>query len=393
MKKLLLVIPENSYKSNDFVTSAEKLDLDFLVITDSQQVSGQFSDTVIIHSFDKELENDVREKLQDVTHILPVDHSALKFSAYLVDLLNAKGNNTKSINTAINKFDSRKIFNSISEIKIQNAIVKKIEDIEQFINENGTSVLKPIYGTASKSVIKVESFQENKAEVEKLMQDCSDQDLIIEEFVDGSEYALEGNLINSELNKIVIFDKPINYKEPYFEESLYIAPTEIPDKTQKEIVNLIGKACKKLGLENGPVHVEFKIHNKEIFIIEINPRMIGGLCSRCLSFGLFKTSLEEIALHAFLNNELKSIDLLSNFVGVLMIPTPISGKFISINKNELESIPNVSGVEITVSENSNLLEPPFGDKYLGFVFSQGDSKEKVMESLTLALDLANPIIK
>ena len=393
MKKLLLVIPENSYKSNDFVTSAEKLDLDFLVITDSQQVSGQFSDTVIIHSFDKELENDVKEKLQDVTHILPVDHSALKFSAYLVDLLNAKGNNTKSINTAMNKFESRNIFNSISEIKIQNAIVNKIEDIEIFINENGTSVLKPIYGTASKSVIKVESFQENKAEVEKLMQDCSDQDLIIEEFVDGSEYALEGNLINSELNKIIIFDKPINYKEPYFEESIYIAPTEIPDKTQKEIVNLIGKACKKLGLENGPVHVEFKIHNKEIFIIEINPRMIGGLCSRCLSFGLFKTSLEEIALHAFLNNELKSIDLLSNFVGVLMIPTPISGKFISINKNELESIPNVSGVEITVSENSNLLEPPFGDKYLGFVFSQGDSKEKVMESLTLALDLANPIIK
>ena len=393
MKKLLLVIPENSYKSNDFVTSAEKLDLDFLVITDSQQVSGQFSDTVIIHSFDEELENDVKEKLQDVTHILPVDHSALKFSAYLVDLLKAKGNNTKSINTAMNKFESRNIFNSISEIKIQNAIVNKIEDIEKFVNENGTSVLKPIYGTASKSVIKVESFQENKAEVEKLMQDCSDQDLIIEEFVDGSEYALEGNLINSELNKIVIFDKPISYKEPYFEESIYIAPTEIPDKTQKEIVNLIGKACKKLGLENGPVHVEFKIHNKEIFIIEINPRMIGGLCSRCLSFGLFKTSLEEIALHAFLNNELKSIDLLSNFVGVLMIPTPISGKFISINKNELESIPNVSGVEITVSENSNLLEPPFGDKYLGFVFSQGDSKEKVMESLTLALDLANPIIK
>ena len=393
MKKLLLVIPENSYKSNDFVTSAEKLDLDFLVITDSQQVSGQFSDTVIIHSFDEELENDVKEKLQDVTHILPVDHSALKFSAYLVDLLKAKGNNTKSINTAMNKFESRNIFNSISEIKIQNAIVNKIEDIEIFINENGTSVLKPIYGTASKSVIKINSFKENKAAVEKLMQDCSDQDLIIEEFVDGSEYALEGNLINSELNKIIIFDKPINYKEPYFEESIYIAPTEIPDKTQKEIVNLIGKACKKLGLENGPVLVEFNIHNKEIFIFERNQRMIGGLCSRCLSFGLFKTSLEEIALHAFLNNELKSIDLLSNFVGVLMIPTPISGKFISINKNELESIPNVSGVEITVSENSNLLEPPFGDKYLGFIFSQGDSKEKVMDSLTLALNLANPIIK
>ncbi len=362
MKKLLLVIPENSYKSNDFVTAAEKLDLNFLVITDSQQVSGQFSDTVIIHSFNKELENDVREKLKDVTHILPVDHSALKFSAYLVDLLNVKGNNTKSINNAMNKLESRNIFNSISEIKIQNAIVKTIEDIDLFLNENGTSVLKPIYGTASKSVIKIHSIKENKTAVEKLMQDCSDQDLIIEEFVDGSEYALEGNLINSELNKIIIFDKPINYKEPYFEESIYIAPTEIPDETQKEIVNLIGKACKELGLENGPVHVEFKIH-------------------------------KNVALHAFLNDELKSIELLSNFVGVLMIPTPASGKFISINKSELENINNVSGVEITVSENSDLLEPPFGDKYLGFVFSQGESKEKVMESLTLAMNLANPIIK
>ena len=80
MKKLLLVIPENSYKSNDFVTSAEKLDIDFLVITDSQQVSGQFSDTVIIHSFDKQIDDDTKQKLKDITHVLPVDHSAINLN-------------------------------------------------------------------------------------------------------------------------------------------------------------------------------------------------------------------------------------------------------------------------------------------------------------------------
>ena len=180
MKKLLLVIPENSYKSNDFVTSAEKLDIDFLVITDSQQVSGQFSDTVIIHSFDKQIDDDTKQKLKDITHVLPVDHSALKFSSYLVDLLNAKGNNSISINNAMNKFKSRNIFNSISKIKIQNKVVKNIEDIELFVNKNGPSVLKPIYGTASKSVIKIKNLQENRIEIEKLMEDCSDQNLIIE---------------------------------------------------------------------------------------------------------------------------------------------------------------------------------------------------------------------
>mgnify|MGYP001333070106 FL=1 len=393
MKKLLLVIPENSYKSNDFVVAAEKLGIDFLIITDSEQVSSKFSDTVIINKFDAELNNNNLKKLKDVTHVLPVDHSALKFSGYLVDLLEVKGNKLESINLSMNKYESRKIFNSLLDIKVNNEIIKNIDDVNTFINKNGTSVLKPIYGTASKSVLKINNVEKNKEQIEKLMQDCFDQDLVIEEYIDGKEYALEGTIINSELKKIVIFDKPVEYKHPYFEESIYITPSELSSEAEKRVVSIVDKACKKIGLEDGPVHVEFKINENQVFIIEINPRMIGGLCSRCLSFGLFKVSLEEIILHAFMNNELKNIELLNNYVGVLMIPTPKSGKFISINKEELENIPNISNVEISVSEGSDLLEPPYGDKYLGFAFSQGIDKKTVNESLLTAMNLANPIIE
>ena len=393
MKKLLLVIPENSYKSNDFVVAAEKLGIDFLIITDSEQVSSKFSDTVIINKFDAELNKNNIKKLKDVTHVLPVDHSALKFSGYLVDLLEVKGNKLESINLSMNKYESRKIFNSLLDIKVNNEIINNIDDVHTFINKNGTSVLKPIYGTASKSVLKINNVEKNKEQIEKLMQDCFDQDLVIEEYIDGKEYALEGTIINSELKKIVIFDKPVEYKHPYFEESIYITPSELSSEAEKRVVSIVDKACKKIGLEDGPVHVEFKINENQIFIIEINPRMIGGLCSRCLSFGLFKVSLEEIILHAFMNNELKNIELLNNYVGVLMIPTPKSGKFISINKEELENIPNISNVEITVPEGSDLLEPPYGDKYLGFAFSQGIDKKTVNESLLTAMNLANPIIE
>jgi len=393
MKKLLLVIPENSYKSNDFVVAAEKLGIDFLIITDSEQVSSKFSDTVIINKFDAELNKNNIKKLKDVTHVLPVDHSALKFSGYLVDLLEVKGNKLESINLSMNKYESRKIFNSLLDIKVNNEIIKNIDDVNTFINKNGTSVLKPIYGTASKSVLKINNVEKNKEQIEKLMQDCFDQDLVIEEYIDGKEYALEGTIINSELKKIVIFDKPVEYKHPYFEESIYITPSELSSEAEKRVVSIVDKACKKIGLEDGPVHVEFKINENQIFIIEVNPRMIGGLCSRCLSFGLFKVSLEEIILHAFMNNELKNIELLNNYVGVLMIPTPKSGKFISINKEELENIPNISNVEITVPEGSDLLEPPYGDKYLGFAFSQGIDKKTVNESLLTAMNLANPIIE
>ena len=393
MNKLLLVIPENSYKSNDFVLTAEKLGIDFLIITDSDQVTSQFGDTVIVQNFDENISDETLIKLQKITHVLPVDHSGLKYAGYLVDLLGAKGNKLFAIEHSMNKFESRKTFNSISNIKAKNMITKSLKDIELFTEKYGTSVLKPNFGSASKSVLKINNFNQSKDYIINLMNDCEDQEMIIEQYIEGTEYALEGNLINSNLNKITIFDKPIEYKEPYFEESIYITPSELSEELQIQIVELIGNACKKIGLENGPIHVEFKILDENIFIIEINPRMIGGLCSKCLSFGLFKVSLEEITLHAFLYDELKPIELLSNYVGVLMLPTPKTGKFVSINQDELEKIDNVSTVEITVSQNSDLLEPPFGDKYLGFVFSQANEKVLVINALMKAMSTSMPIIK
>ena len=129
MNKLLLVIPENSYKSNDFVLTAERLGIDFLVITDSDQVSSQFGDTVIIQNFTEKITDETLIKLDKITHVLPVDHSALKFAGYLVDLLDAKGNKLFAIEHSMNKFNSRNTFNSISNLKAKNMVIKSLNDI------------------------------------------------------------------------------------------------------------------------------------------------------------------------------------------------------------------------------------------------------------------------
>ena len=51
MKKVLLVIPELSYKSNDFVKAAKKLNIPFSIITDSQQISEKLTDNIFISDF------------------------------------------------------------------------------------------------------------------------------------------------------------------------------------------------------------------------------------------------------------------------------------------------------------------------------------------------------
>ena len=103
----------------------------------------------------------------------------------------------------------------------------------------------------------------------------------------------------------------------------------------------------------------------------------------------FSLSLQEIEqLNALIGGENKS-----KYVGVLMLPVPKTGKFVSINNEEIMEIENVSSVDITVSKNTYLEMPPNGEKYLGFVFSQGESKSNVMKALETSLEIASPIIE
>ena len=392
MKKVLLVIPEKSYKSNDFVLAAKRLKIPFSIITDSQQVSESLTDNIIISNFEKEISLEVLEKLKDITHVLPVDHSSLEFASKLKDLLSATGNTYNSVMNAMDKYKSRIIFNEVTEVKINNSYVNDTEDLLTFMSKFNTGVLKPTKGTASNKVIKVTHQNMDQPLMKNIIKDCNKDELIIEEFVEGDEYAFEGMLIDSKLSKFVVFEKPLVFVEPYFEESIYITPSNLSNVIVEEAQSKIEKACQKLGLTNGPIHAEFKIANDEVFLIEINPRMIGGLCSRCLSFGLFKQSLEGLILLSFSTGNFKQIELLSNYVGVLMLPVPKSGKFRSINHEEIINIENVSSVDITVSKNSSINMPPNGERYLGFVFSQGENKLVVMQALKKALQIAEPII-
>jgi hypothetical protein len=66
---------------------------------------------------------------------------------------------------------------------------------------------------------------------------------------------------------------------------------------------------------------------------------------------------------------------------------------VSINEEEIMEIENVSAVDITVSRNTYLEMPPNGEKYLGFVFSQGEYKTNVMKALETSLEIASPIIE
>ena len=75
------------------------------------------------------------------------------------------------------------------------------------------------------------------------------------------------------------------------------------------------------GSTEGPIHAELRVNEQGPWVVEVAARTIGGLCSRTLRFGA-GISLEELVIRHALGIELDSLERERRPAGVMMIPIP-----------------------------------------------------------------------
>src|SRR5207244_11882362 len=130
---------------------------------------------------------------------------------------------------------------------------------------------------------------------------------LVEDFLPGREVALEGLLVGGTLHVLALFDKPDPLDGPFFEETIYVTPSRLPEATQARIASVTRDACSALGLTEGPIHAELRVNERGPFVLEVAARSIGGLCARTLTFGT-GLSLEELILCLALDRQLESLE-------------------------------------------------------------------------------------
>jgi len=213
--------------------------------------------------------------------------------------------------------------------------------------------------------------------------DAQELGLIIEDFIPGREYALEGTLQRGELTTLALFDKPDPLDGPYFEETLYITPSRLPGALQDRIHQEVARACHFAELTDGPVHAEMRVNERGIWILEIAARSIGGLCGRVLTHFL-GISLEELILRQMVAEPL-AIAGEGGAAGVMMIPIPRRGIYHGIEGlATAQSVPGVTGVTITAEPGQIIAPPPDGASYLGFIFAWAASPADAETALRIA---------
>ncbi len=257
-------------------------------------------------------------------------------------------------------------------------------------------VIKPTDKSASQGVLRVDSEVGLEAAVDRVRAIVGDPhaSLLIEEYLEGFEIAVEGLLAEGELMVLAIFDKPDTSAGPAFPETIFVTPSRLPEAHIDEALRVTQAALRALGLEHGPVHVELKVREGTARIIEVAARSIGGLCSRSLHFGLMGTTLETLILRNAIGLDKPELKKFPQPSGVLMIPIPRAGEISAVDGiDEARAIPFIRSVDVTAQVGDLVHPAPEGDRYLGFVFSRATTPEQVEDALRKAQDAITVRIK
>ncbi|HEY6064973.1 MAG TPA: ATP-grasp domain-containing protein, partial [Thermoanaerobaculia bacterium] len=184
-----------------------------------------------------------------------------------------------------------------------------------------------------------------------------------------------------ELEVLAIFDKPDPLDGPFFEETIYVTPSRLPQAALQGVRSVTSLGCDALGLTEGPVHAELRLGPDGPSLIEVAARSIGGLCSRTLRFGA-GISLEELILRHALGLGPDRPSREPGAAGVMMIPIPRAGRLEAVRGLErAKAIPDVEDVVISAHPGQVLVPLPEGSRYLGFLFSRAATPARAEAAL------------
>ena len=107
---------------------------------------------------------------------------------------------------------------------------------------------------------------------------------LVEGFIEGWEFALEGVMHHGALNALALIDKPDPLDGPRFEDSIYVTPSLAPEPMQWDILDAVSRATAAIGLHHGPIHAECRAGDRGVFVLGVAARPLASGWSKALRF-------------------------------------------------------------------------------------------------------------
>ena len=343
---MLLFATKLGYQTRSFQAAADKLGVEIAYVTDRcGRLDDPWNDHALAVHFElpEAAAGTVLEAQRglSVDGVLAVGDRPTIAAAYVARGLGLTGNHPASVEACRNKLRIREVLQDAGvavpwfrSVKLDPLPEPSLLGIPYPVRAETVSL------SASQGVVCTnnrEEFLAGAARLKRLLdspeiragREPNLDQMLVEGYLEGKEVAVEALLTRGELRVLAIFDKPDPLEGPYFEESIYVTPSRLPEAQQRSMEASLLGAVRALGLTHGPVHGEFRMNNDGVWPIEIAARPIGGLCAGALRF-ICRASQKKLGWRNFFCDtpwNWREATPRANSVasGVMMIPVPQSG--------------------------------------------------------------------
>jgi len=389
---VVLIAPVGSYRITSYVNAAESLGIGLLVVSNSKYalIPAVANGITVDFSNLSQALSKILSAIEtfNIVCVIATDDSCVELSNLVAGHLDLPHNSTTATRLTHRKDLARQALRMAGCHTPEFQLIRLDKLPEVSLEIPYPVVIKPLSLSGSRGVIRVDNqkqFDSACNRIDAILEDAAQTGfvrewLLVESYLDGPEFAVEGFLINGNFHLLTIFDKPEPLAGPFFEETYYLTPSQLDNNRKQALITEVSNCCAAYNLIQGPVHAEARITESGAVLLELAARTIGGQCGQLIEFSM-RQKLEELVIQG-MSGHLPVLPEKSEAAGVLMIPITGSGLLKRVEGlTEAMQVEFIKDVEIHIREGYELVPLPEGSSYLGFIFAQAPSYKETYDAL------------
>lgn len=261
-----------------------------------------------------------------------------------------------------------------------------LAEAEAFVaGHAGPWIVKPRDAMGSTGVSLVTDVAELPAALALLP---DDKPFLVEQFVEGPEFSVEGVFLGGE-PKILAVTAKEKVPPPFFVETGHVLPAPLPEARRHEIEEQVSAALKTLGLRVGGFHVELWLTAAGVVLGEVHGRFGGDWIHRMLAHAIPGLELYGLVFDDMLGRPLPDVALEPSRGAAVRYFTPPPGRLAAVEGwDEVLAHPAVLYAELGVQPGDEIRPLHRSGDRVGLVVVGADTAEAAS---ALAADLVNSV--
>jgi biotin carboxylase len=258
----------------------------------------------------KEIINKIANKF-NIQRIFTMDEYYIELVAQMAEELNIQywGLDKEAVNNCRNKKETKKVFDKHKVPNAKYMLIKSPREVLSIMKDIPFPlVVKPSNESGSRLVFICNGIQQMIDSVTEIYEAVGrnrghkiDNEVLVEEYLQGDEYSVETYTINGISKVLAITSKETDNCV----EISHTVPAKLDSKIAENIENNVINALKALNVKFGVTHTELKLTEQGVKIIEVNGRPAGDnihkLVKSVTGINIRELSLS-IALDGSINN-------------------------------------------------------------------------------------------